>query len=151
MLEHEVQLSPKTVYSDDLDSVFPGENWFFYWKTSASLWAEKLKLFQGNSKVIIPINWAFHSETGDNYDFAKQKPETDLKKLVDVVRSVNLEPVFLLPLPTSVRHLLLLDLLLTHRAPAQSPFYPARPENHQTHLGEYRQIPISRISVGTTV
>jgi hypothetical protein len=81
----------------DLDTVFPGENWFFYWKTSASLWRTKLQEFPG-TKIIIPINWSFHSETGDQFDFDDHRPETNLKKLVEIAKEVGKQVVFFLPL-----------------------------------------------------
>ena len=81
----------------DLDAVFPGENWFFYWKTSASLWKTKLQDFPG-TKIIIPLNWSFHSETGDQFDFGDQRPETNLKKLVEIAQEVGKQVVFFLPL-----------------------------------------------------
>lgn len=81
----------------DLDTVFPGENWFFYWKTSASLWRMKLQEFPG-TKIIIPINWSFHSETGDQFDFDEHRPETNLKKLCEIAAEVGKQVVFFLPL-----------------------------------------------------
>ncbi len=81
----------------DLDSVFPGENWFFYWKTSASLWKTKLQEFPG-TRIIIPINWSFHSETGDQFDFDDHRPETNLKKLVEIAQEVGKQVTFFLPL-----------------------------------------------------
>jgi hypothetical protein len=81
----------------DFDAVFPGENWFFYWKTSASLWRTKLQEFPG-TRIIIPINWSFHSETGDQFDFDEHRPETNLKKLVDIAKEVGKSTVFFLPL-----------------------------------------------------
>lgn len=81
----------------DLDTVFPGENWFFYWKTSASLWKSKLQEFPG-TRIIIPINWSFHSETGDQFDFDDHRPETNLKKLVEMAKEVGKQVVFFLPL-----------------------------------------------------
>lgn len=81
----------------DLDTVFPGENWFFYWKTSASLWRTKLQEFPG-TRIIIPINWSFHSETGDQFDFDEHRPETNLKKLVEIAKEVGKQVVFFLPL-----------------------------------------------------
>jgi hypothetical protein len=80
----------------DLDSAFPGENWFFYWKTSASLWKTKLLEFPG-TRIIIPFNWSFHSETGDSFDFGEQRPETDLAKLVQIATEAGKSVVFFLP------------------------------------------------------
>jgi hypothetical protein len=81
----------------DIDTVFPGENWFFYWKTSASLWRTKLQEFPG-TRIIIPLNWSFHSDTGDQFDFDEHRPETNLKKLVDIAQEVGKQVVFFLPL-----------------------------------------------------
>lgn len=81
----------------DLDTVFPGENWFFYWKTSASLWKTKLQEFPG-TKIIIPLNWSFHSETGDQFDFDDHRPETNLKKLVEIANEVGKTVIFFLPI-----------------------------------------------------
>ncbi|MAF77727.1 MAG: hypothetical protein CME63_03965 [Halobacteriovoraceae bacterium] len=98
MLANEVNLSLTTPVLRDEDAVFPGENWFFYWKTSASLWKVKLESLVGVNKIYVPINWAFHSDTGDKYDFASERPETDLKKLVDIARECAKEVIFLVPI-----------------------------------------------------
>lgn len=91
-------MSLTTPVPRDADAVFPGENWFLYWKTSSSLWRNKLEEFPGTGKIIVPINWSFHSETGDRYDFAEVRPETDLKKLVTIAEELGKEIVFFLPL-----------------------------------------------------
>ena len=90
-------MSLTTPVPRDQDTVFPGENWFFYWKTSASLWKSKLQEFPG-TKIIIPLNWSFHSETGDQFDFDEHRPETNLKKLVEIAQEVGKSVVFFLPL-----------------------------------------------------
>lgn len=82
----------------DEDTVFPGENWFLYWKTSASLWKSKIESLRGVNKIIIPVNWGFHSDTGDNVDFAGEKPETDLKKLVHICEDLGKEAILILPI-----------------------------------------------------
>jgi hypothetical protein len=82
----------------DADATFPGEGWFYYWKTSASLWKTKLMEHQKGPFVIVPINWSFHSETGDSFDFAEHRPETDLKKLSVIAHELNKKLIFLLPL-----------------------------------------------------
>lgn len=98
MLSNEVNLSLTTPVIRDEDAVFPGENWFFYWKTSASLWKSKLESFSSFSKILVPINWSFHSETGDSYDFAQEKPETDLHKLVMIAEELGKDVIFLVPM-----------------------------------------------------
>ena len=90
-------MSLTTPVPRDQDTVFPGENWFFYWKTSASLWKTKLQEFPG-TKIIIPLNWSFHSETGDQFDFDNHRPETNLVKLVEIATEVGKNVVFFLPL-----------------------------------------------------
>jgi hypothetical protein len=79
------------------DAVLPGENWFFYWKTSPSLWEDKFKQYQGVSPIFVPIYWALHSEFSDYFDFGHKKPETDLKRLLECAKSQGKELVFLLP------------------------------------------------------
>jgi hypothetical protein len=82
----------------DADAVFPGENWFLYWKTSSSLWKTKLEEFSGSGRILVPINWSFHSDTGDSYDFAQTRPETDLKKLFTIANELGKELTFLVPM-----------------------------------------------------
>lgn len=84
------------IVKDD-DIVFPGEGWFLYWKTSASLWRSKIEELTTTQKIFIPINWSFHSDTGERFDFASEKPETDLKKLTDICHEFQKEVIFLLP------------------------------------------------------
>ena len=89
-------VSLSTPVPRDIDGVFPGENWFFYWKTSASLWRLKLQEFPG-MRIIVPINWSFHSETGDSFDFGEYRPETNLLKLIEIAKEVGKNVVFFLP------------------------------------------------------
>lgn len=84
--------------ASDTNQVFPGENWFYYWKTSASLWKDKIELIPKYEKVVIPLNWSFHSETGDDYDFGQLRPETDLFRLVSQIKEHQRTPVLFLPL-----------------------------------------------------
>ena len=78
------------------DSLPPEENWFFYWKTSATLWREKLALMEKNTPLIIPLNWAFHCETPDRYCFS-ERAETHLKKLEETAVTEGHEIIFFLP------------------------------------------------------
>lgn len=81
----------------EYDTVFPGENWFFYWKTSPSLWESKLREYQGPMPIFIPIFWGLHSENPDQYDFGTYRPETDLKKLFQIAANLGRELVIILP------------------------------------------------------
>ncbi len=80
------------------DPVFPGENWFFYWKSSPSLWEEKLRQYSGAQPLFVPINWSLHSEFSEHFDFGQHKPETDLRKLADCAKSAGKEIIFLVSL-----------------------------------------------------
>lgn len=82
----------------DEDSTFPGEGWFYYWKTSASLWRAKIQDHHQGPTLIVPLNWSFHSDTGDTYDFAQHRPETDLHKLCQIATDLSKRVVFYLPL-----------------------------------------------------
>ncbi len=82
----------------NFDPVFPGENWFFYWKSSPSLWEEKLRQYPGMGPLLVPINWSLHSEYPNQYDFGAQKPETDLHKLSECALAAGKQIVFLLGL-----------------------------------------------------
>ena len=86
----------------DYDTVFPGENWFFYWRTSPSLWESKLREYTGPGPLYIPIYWGFHCEHQDQYDFGTYKPETDLRRLFDIANSIGRELVIMVgvsPIP----------------------------------------------------
>lgn len=85
-----------TPVMSEYDSVFPGENWFFYWKTSPSLWESKLSNTKGDLPLFVPIYWGLHSEHPDHYDFAKRIPETDLKRLSEVAERTSRSLVFVL-------------------------------------------------------
>ncbi len=87
-----------TPVTRDSDLAFPGENWFFYWKTSASLWQSKLQDFHFGTQVIIPLNWAFHSDSGESVEFGDVKPETDLHRLVQICEELGKQPVFYIPI-----------------------------------------------------
>lgn len=90
-------MSLTTPVPREADFAFPGENWFFYWKTSASLWKTKLMEFPG-TRIIVPLNWSFHSETGDHFDFGENRPETDIAKLTQFAKEVGKTVVFFLPM-----------------------------------------------------
>ena len=80
------------------DPVFPGENWFFYWKSSPSLWAGKLREYQGVEPLFVPIYWALHSEYINQYDFGHSKPETDLLRLAKISSELGKQLVFVMPI-----------------------------------------------------
>jgi hypothetical protein len=91
-------LTLTTPIIEEADACLPGENWFFYWKTSSRLWREKLSSPLLGREVFIPLFWGLHSETGQDYDFGHSKPETNLKSLVEICKSLKKEVIFLFPL-----------------------------------------------------
>ncbi len=91
-------MQKKSITAKDFDIIFPGENWFLYWKTSSTLWEAKLAEIGRGKRIIIPINWALHHAELGKYDFATKKPETDLAKLNRVAIKLGHLPQFLCPL-----------------------------------------------------
>jgi hypothetical protein len=83
---------------DRVDSVFPGENWFFYWKSAASLWEEKISALTGSGPLYVPINWAFHVEGVPGVDFGTKRADCDLQRIEDICVSNGRQVFFLLPL-----------------------------------------------------
>ena len=82
----------------DYDSVFPAENWFLYWKTSAALWKEKLATYRQDLPVLIPLYWGLHGEFKGQVDFGDYKTETDIVRLKKCLDDLGLEACFLLPI-----------------------------------------------------
>ncbi len=83
--------------STDNELVFPGENWFFYWKTSSALWQKKIESMDC-SRIIVPLNWSAHTENGTSYDFGDERTETDLYKLQSIIHAAKKEVIFFLAL-----------------------------------------------------
>ena len=79
------------------DSIFPGEGWFFYWKTSPALWEEKIKSCLSRY-LICPIFWGHHVISEGQFDFGENISEANLKRLVDLAQTHGREVVFFLPL-----------------------------------------------------
>jgi hypothetical protein len=82
----------------EYDSVFPGENWFFYWKTSPALWESKFQEYNDLSPIFIPIYWGLHCEDPDQLDFGTNRPETDLKRLFTLAERYRKEVILILPI-----------------------------------------------------
>ncbi|MBL7665037.1 MAG: hypothetical protein JNM93_07880 [Bacteriovoracaceae bacterium] len=80
------------------DSSIPSENWFFYWKTSPTLWEAKLNYFPDNFPIFIPVFWGLHAQANGSYEFTDHTPETNLLKLSQLAKSLNKNLVFLVPL-----------------------------------------------------
>lgn len=82
----------------DLDPVRPGEQWFCYWKTSASLWESRIREFPQHEMIFIPVYWGFHAEAGGAWDFGQFHPERDLVRLSKILTQHNRRFCWLLPL-----------------------------------------------------
>lgn len=80
------------------DPVKPGEQWFFYWNTSAALWEQKIREFPLGETLFIPLYWGFHAEGQSEWDFGKYHPERDLRRLVSVLTQHGRKFCWILPL-----------------------------------------------------
>lgn len=88
-------------------SFFTGENWFFYWKASASLWSSKLEQYSGPSPLFIPFLWSHHvtrvsSSSGYGaqvvVDFGQKRQDANLIELFELAKSLHREAVLVIPL-----------------------------------------------------
>lgn len=82
----------------DFDPVRPGEQWFFYWKTSASLWESRILEFPSHEVIFLPLYWGLHSEMSQDWDFGKLHPEKDLLRLVQLLTQHGRKFCWILPL-----------------------------------------------------
>jgi len=80
------------------ENFYKDDYWFLYWKTSASLWKTKMEEVCPGPRVLVPLNWAFHTDNGEDFDFSEKKPETDLGLLVSRAQEIGKEVIFLLPI-----------------------------------------------------
>ncbi|MFP5457596.1 MAG: hypothetical protein ACLGG7_02585 [Bacteriovoracia bacterium] len=93
----DISLTPAEI--KEAENIFPGENWFCYWRTSAALWETKLASLRTNgTPVFIPLYWGFHSENAETFDFGEQRPEGDLARLHRALLNTGCDAVWLLPL-----------------------------------------------------
>lgn len=84
--------------SKKADPVRPGEQWFFYWKTSAALWESRILQFSQHEIIFIPLYWGFHAESPTEWDFGRLHPERDLKRLTDLLTRHGRKFCWILPL-----------------------------------------------------
>jgi hypothetical protein len=80
--------------------VCPGEQWFFYWKTSAALWEGQILELPRDEIVFLPLNWGFHAEQ-DKWDFGEILPERDLFRLASLLTQHGRKFTWLMPLTPS--------------------------------------------------
>ena len=84
--------------SKQFDPVCPGEQWFFYWKTSASLWESRIMQFPQHEVIFIPLYWGLHAESHSEWDFGQIIPERDLLRLVNLLTQHGRKFCWILPL-----------------------------------------------------
>ena len=84
--------------SKNFDPVRPGEQWFFYWKTSAALWESRIVQFPQHEIIFIPVNWGLHAGPDQDWDFGTIQPEKDLIRLTKVLTQHGRKFCWLLPL-----------------------------------------------------
>jgi hypothetical protein len=82
----------------NFDPVRPGEQWFFYWKTSAALWEGKILETPAQEVIFIPIYWGFHLEGNGVWDFGNLHPERDLGRLVRLLTQHRRKFAWIIPL-----------------------------------------------------
>jgi hypothetical protein len=80
------------------DPVYPGEQWFCYWKTSRSLWSNYINSIPEGTSVIVPIFWGFHYDERGGWDLEQGVAEKDLKGLIDLLQKDSRRFCFLIPL-----------------------------------------------------
>lgn len=80
------------------DVVFPGEQWFFYWKTSAAMWETKIASTPHDQVLFIPLYWGLHAPKEGEWDFGDLSPEADLRRLVQLCQAHRRSVVFFLPI-----------------------------------------------------
>lgn len=82
------------------NTVRPGEQWFFYWKTSAALWEAQILELPRDEIVFLPLNWGLHADQ-DKWDFGSTLPERDLLRLAQILTQHGRKFTWLLPLTPS--------------------------------------------------
>ncbi len=80
------------------DLTRPGEQWFFYWKTSAALWESRILEFAQSEIIFIPIYWGFHAENATTWDFGDLLAERDLVRLSKLLTQHGRKFSWILPL-----------------------------------------------------
>lgn len=80
------------------DPVCPGEQWFFYWKTSASHWGSRIMQFPQGEVIFIPLYWGLHADSQAGWDFSQNVPERDLLRLVQLLTQHGRKFCWILPL-----------------------------------------------------
>ena len=86
-----------SVAQTKIDPVRPGEQWFFYWKTSAALWEGKVLESPQNEVIFIPLFWGFHQEAPGQWDFGAIHPERDLARLTQILMQHRRKFCWILP------------------------------------------------------
>ena len=84
--------------TQELNTVYPGEQWFFYWKTSAVLWERLISESPQGGMIFIPLNWGQHHMGNMGWDFGEERPELDILRLAQTLLRHNKHFCWLMPL-----------------------------------------------------
>ena len=84
--------------SKTFDPLRPGEQWFYYWKTSAVLWESRILQFPKDQIIFLPIYWGLHAESVTSWDFGQIQPERDLLRLTQILTQHGRRFCWILPL-----------------------------------------------------
>lgn len=80
----------------------PYGSWFYYWKTSASLWKEKISGISSSrastNYLYIPFNWGAHCDDGGALDLGSKTSETNLVKLFQIALECGRLPKLFIPI-----------------------------------------------------
>jgi hypothetical protein len=93
-MDHEVK-------TEQRDLVRPGEQWFFYWKTSAALWESRIREIPPTEVIFLPVYWGWHADSPTAWDFHANHPEKDLLRLARTLTQHGRKFCWLLPLTPS--------------------------------------------------
>jgi hypothetical protein len=84
--------------SKTFDPLRPGEQWFYYWKTSAVLWESQILQFPKDEIVFLPLYWGLHAESVTSWDFGQTLPERDLLRLHEILTHHDRKYCWIIPL-----------------------------------------------------
>lgn len=86
---------------------FHGENWFCYWKSSSTLWANKLEQYHGPTPLFVPLLWSHHvhktmpsgTETHPkiSIDFGHKKQDSNILEVFRLAQSLGIDAALVIP------------------------------------------------------
>ena len=73
---------------NQFDASRPENQWFFYWKTSPSLWESKISQLSSETPLLVPVYWGLHANEDGAFDFGGIRPETDLYQFCQLTKNI---------------------------------------------------------------